>query len=378
MIAALLFCACQKNTNDLQPVSNTVEDAVLQPANEAMPFSSKLQLVFKDDRYQLTGVAISHGGRLFTNYPLWKGPHKYDVVEVTSTNSASPFPDMEWNSWKPGEDGKNKWVCVQAVYVDDADNLWVLDPAAPMLTSPVPGGAKLVKIDLRSDRVTQVIRFGPDVVRADSYLNDVRIDLRTQTAYITDSGAGGIVVVDVSSGRSWRMLDRHRSVMAEERVEIVIEGKPVVDAQGQPPKFNSDGIALSADGTWLYFQPITATTMYRVRTEVLRDAGASPAAVSAAVEPYAKTFPVDGLWIDRRDRIYLTDITHTAVSVLRPDRTIERLVVDRRLQWPDTFTEGPDGAMYVTASHINESATYNRGTSVRTRPYGVFRFNPAE
>jgi sugar lactone lactonase YvrE len=265
---------------------------------------------------------------------------------------------------------------VQSVVADDQDALWVLDPAAPMLTSPVPNGAKLVKIDLATDRVVQVIAFGPEVIRADSYLNDVRIDLRSQTAYITDSGAGGIVVVDLATSRARRTLDAHPSVMAEPGVQIAVNGKPVLDARGQPPKFNSDGIALSKDGVWLYYQPITATAMYRVRTDVLRDPQASSTAVGAAVERYASTFPVDGLWIDAQDRIYLSDITHTAVSRLLPDRTIEQLIVDRRLQWPDTFTQGPDGAIYVTASYINESATYNRGKSVRTRPYGVYKFTP--
>jgi hypothetical protein len=31
-------------------------------------------------------VAVSKDGRLFTCYPLWPGPHKYDVVEI--------LPDM--------------------------------------------------------------------------------------------------------------------------------------------------------------------------------------------------------------------------------------------------------------------------------------------
>jgi len=44
--------------------------------------NNQLELVFSDDTYQLTGVAVSKEGRLFTNYPLWPGPHKYDVVEV--------------------------------------------------------------------------------------------------------------------------------------------------------------------------------------------------------------------------------------------------------------------------------------------------------
>jgi sugar lactone lactonase YvrE len=245
-----------------------------------------------------------------------------------------------------------------------------------MLTSPVPNGAKLVRIDLQTDRVVQVVHFDAGVVRHDSYLNDVRIDLRTQTAYITDSGAGGIVVVDLATGRARRVLDGHPSVIARRGIEIVIDGAPVLDAQGQPPMFNVDGVALSHDGVWLYYQPISATTLYRVRTEILRDPAASPNAVGDAVERYAATFPVDGLWIDADDRVYLSDITHTAISRVLPDRSVERLLVDRRLQWPDTFTAGPDGALYVTASHINESATYNRGRSTRRQPYGVFRFSP--
>jgi sugar lactone lactonase YvrE len=333
--------------------------------------------VFRDDTFQLTGVTVSKRGRLFVNYPRWSDVYLNAVVEVMPDGSAKPFPDERWNGWdrKPGT-AHDHFVCVQSVVVDESDALWALDPAAPLLTSPVPGGAKLVKIDLTSNRVTRVIPFGADVVRPDSYLNDVRFDLRHNVAYITDSGAGGIVVVDLAAGTARRLLDGHPSVKAEPGVQIAINGKPVVDAQGNPPTFNSDGIALSWDGSYLYFQPITARSLYRIRTDVLRDPNIDSATVGAAVERYASTFPVDGLWMDARDRIYLTDITHTAVSRLLPDRTIETLVIDQRLQWPDTFTGAPDGTIYVTASHINESATFNHGRSVRKRPYSVFKFTP--
>jgi sugar lactone lactonase YvrE len=333
--------------------------------------------VFRDDTFQLTGVTVSKRGRLFVNYPRWSDVYLNAVVEVMPDGSVRPFPDVTWNRWdRKSDTAHDHFVCVQSVVVDESDTLWVLDPAAPLLTTPVPGGPKLVNIDLRSNRVVRVVTFDADVVRPDSYLNDVRFDLRHNVAYITDSGAGGIVVVDLASEKARRLLDGHPSVKAEPDVQIVINRKPVLDAQGKPPTFNSDGIALSADGGYLYFQPITATSLYRVRTDVLRDPHADSAAAGAAVERYASTFPVDGLWIDARDRIYLSDITHTAVSRLLPDKTIERLVTDSRLQWPDTFTEAPDGTIYVTTSHINESATYNRGKSVRKRPYGVFRFTP--
>src|SRR3954449_10408904 len=167
-----------------------------------------LEEVFTDDTFQITGVTMSKHGRLFVNYPRWSDMYLNAVIEVLPDGSTRPFPDEVWNGWhrKP-HTATTHFVCVQSVVADDQDALWILDPAAPLLTSPVPNGAKLVKIDLNSDRVVQVIAFGPEVIRADSYLNDVRVDLRSQTAYITDRGAGGIVVFDLTPSRSRHTLD---------------------------------------------------------------------------------------------------------------------------------------------------------------------------
>jgi sugar lactone lactonase YvrE len=41
------------------------------------------------------------------------------------------------------------------------------------------------------------------------------------------------------------------------------------------------------------------------------------------------------------------------VKVRDRDR-ITTLVQDKRLRWPDKFSEGPDGAIYVTSSHIQD------------------------
>jgi hypothetical protein len=41
-------------------------------------------------------------------------------------------------------------ICAQSVFVDDADNLWILAPAAPMLMSIIPDRPKLVKVDLKT------------------------------------------------------------------------------------------------------------------------------------------------------------------------------------------------------------------------------------
>jgi sugar lactone lactonase YvrE len=273
------------------------------------------------------------------------------------------------------EHAGQQFVCVQSVVVDSNDALWVLDPAAPLLATVVPGGPKLVKINLKTNQVERVYAFGADAVKPNTYLNDIRFDLAKNTAYVTDSGVGGIIVVDLKSGKARRLLDGDKSVLTEPGVQVVVDGKQLL-RYGKPPQFQSDSIELSPDGAYLYYKAITANTLYRIETSVLRDPSKSPAQVAAAVDMVAKVFPTDGLWMDKKGNLYLSDVDHNAVVRRTPDGNTETLVTDPRLQWPDTFSEGPDGSIYITASHINESPTFNEGKSTRTTPYAVFKFKP--
>lgn len=336
----------------------------------------ELTEVYHNDDFQLTGISVSRTGRFFVNFPRWSDRYLNAVIEVMPDGSSKPFPDEQWNRWnlKAASAGK-QFVCVQSVVVDEADTLWIVDAAAPLLASVVPSGPKLVQVDLKSNAVSRVFTFDPAVVKPDSYLNDIRVDVARKSAYLTDSGAGGLIVVNLESGEAHRALDGHPSVLVEPGLQVIVDGKQLLQ-NGKPPQFNSDGIALSCDGSYLYYKAVTAEALYRIPTELLRNAQAKPGDAEAAVEKVAQTFPTDGLWMDKDDDLYLTDVTHNAVSRLDRDGNMQRIAVDDRLQWPDTFTQGADGALYVSASHINNSPSYNQGKSTRTQPYAVFKGMP--
>jgi hypothetical protein len=50
-------------------------------------------------------------------------------------------------------------------------------------------------------------------------------------------------------------------------------------------------------------------------------------------------------------------------------------VQDSRLLWPDSMAEGPEGAIYVTASHIPEMKMWQGPGVSQTQ---LFRFKPPQ
>ena len=341
--------------------------------------TSALTLVAEFD-HQATGVAVTADGRRFVNFPRWTDDAPISVAEVLKNGTLRPYPDVRWNSWRNARANTlpvgDHFVCVQSIVPDGHGNLWVLDPGAPGNEKILEGAPKLVKIDLATNRVTQVIKVAPDVALQGTYLNDIRFSPDGRTGYVTDSGTrGAIIVIDLATGKAWRALDGHPSTQVDKTVTVTADGKPLVRPDGRQPAFAADGIAISNDGRTLYYQALTGKTLYAIDTALLRD-GVAEADRAAGVKTVARTHVADGLWMSRAGTLYITSPTNDGISRLVGDRT-EPVLTDRRLRWPDTFSEGPDGRIYVTASHIQDTVWFKPGApaSIRTQ---LFSFLPAK
>jgi sugar lactone lactonase YvrE len=344
--------------------------AAQPPAGKPRP-AARLEPVFADPKYQLTGVAVSARGRVFTNYPVWSPVHRDCVVEIVA-GQARPYPDEAMNRWKPGDDGTRKWVSVQAVYVDDQDKLWVVDPAAPGFGEVYQDSNKLVRIDLATNKIERSYFF-PGVADKHSYLNDVRVDTARQVAYLTSSSQGGIVVVDLAAGQARMVLADTPFVRSDPAYHFTIAGREVA-VGGAPLKVNSDGIALSPDRAWLYWKPLTDDRLYRIRTADLRDPRLAAAELARRVEDLGHFLVTDGMEFDPHGNLYFGDLEHGAIVKLAPDlKTRTELVKDDRLIWPDSYAISRDGYLYLSTSQAHLAPPFNGGVDKRTLPYGLFR-----
>ncbi|GAB3549958.1 hypothetical protein GCM10027577_28340 [Spirosoma fluminis] len=199
-------------------------------------------------RVQWTGVAVARDGRVFANFPRMETDTiPYSVAYVTG-DQATPFPNADWNTWNPSLSPQDHFICVQSVYMDDQNNLWVLDAASPQMRGVVKGGPKLIKFNPATGQLIQRIVFDNEmVVYPGSYLNDVRIDTQKNVAYITDSNQGALIVVNLATGKARRVLSQSPTTKSE-GVVIQAEGRVWRNQAGKVTSVDADGLGLTPSG----------------------------------------------------------------------------------------------------------------------------------
>lgn len=136
----------------------------------------------------------------------------------------------------------------------------------------------------------------------------------------------------------------------------------------------SDGIAISADGSRLYYCPLASRRLYSVAIDALADRSIDDSAVAATViDEGDRGGASDGLETDAAGYIYSTNYEHNAILRRRSGGEWETVVHDPRLLWPDTMSVAADGYLYVTANQLHRQAKYQKGKDLRQKPYTLFR-----
>jgi len=333
-----------------------------------------------------TGVTVSQQGRIFVNFPKWGDNVQFTVGEIKNGKTVA-YPDEVFNQTDPNDHSK-ALVSVQSVVVDPMDRLWILDTGSPLFEPTKFGGPKMVCVNLANDQVVKKIIFPQDVAFPTTYLNDVRFDLRLGRegmAFITDSsknGPNGIIVVDLASGVSWRRLHDHPSTKAEDLQNFlpIVEGRPFLEhlpngSIKQGASMGADGIAISSDGSHLYYCPLGSRKLYSVDTDSLVDRSLDERKVAdTVVDEGDKGGASDGLESDATGYIYSTNYEHNSIMRRHPNnREWETVVHDPRLLWPDTLSVAADGYLYVIANQLHRQARYQKGQDLRRKPYVLFR-----
>ncbi|MFB2662079.1 L-dopachrome tautomerase-related protein [Shewanella mangrovisoli] len=329
------------------------------------------------------GISFTSTNRLIFSYHPFYQPN-IKVGELLANGKVTPFPNSDWQQCHdPQGKPKDPDTCLNWVLglrTDNQDKVWLLDSgqAEPRIEP------KLVAWDTRKNQLDRIIHLPFPVSIPESQHNDFVISSRHQAIIIADEGIAtspigdkaALVVVDLTTGKSRRVLQGDNSVMPDLQRPLIIDSH-----SAQPKRIDvyvgADGIALDSAEHWFYFAPMNKDKVYRVAMEDLLNPDLSPQALSAKVETYADKPNNGGLSIDTANNLYLTEVGERAIGIIPANtRQYQTYVYDKRMVWPDGVSFGKDGYLYSGAAQLPLSAALNHGKAENQPPYYIFRFKP--
>ena len=314
-------------------------------------------------------IAVSGTGRVFFSFH----PEARPEIKIAEWRDGHA---VAWPNEAFQDDvGEERYFrSVLSLRIDRQDRLWTLDAGHHGMEA-----GRLLAFDLETGQVVHEFVFPDEIAGPGSHLNDFQVSPDGRWVYIAEASFFGqtpaLVVYDVQRKRARRAIENHISVVAEKYIPVV-QGRRMQPFGLVAIRPGVDSIALDARGEWLYFAPVTNNHMYRVRAADLRDATLSREELLARVETFAEKTMSDGLSMDREGNIYISDPEHSAILALTPERQLRTLVKDERLRWPDGFSFGPEGWLYVTCSSLQQVIGRPPWSVQRNAPYQIYRFKP--
>ena len=322
------------------------------------------------------GVSTTPDGRLFLVYARVDGSTGPQVVEYDrQTNKSKAYPNEEWNSFKAGKNPATHFLGVNSQRVGPDGNLWIVDKGAGAIGAPVdlPYGPKLVVVDTSTNKVSRVYPMG-NVTRTNSLLDDVRFNPSAGKAYLTDAGSPGLIVLDLESGMTIRVLDDHPST--SDTMAVSAEGSLLYFGPGQPAYVYADQLEVSPDGKWFYYQSASGG-LFRIKTKYLNQASYNSSlnsndVLGAYVQPYANTPSTGGTSIDADGNIYVSDTDSQRIIKIASNGTKTLVAQDPRLLWVDAMWITPDKKLWMPAAQLNRGTPFNNGKSYIQKPLHVY------
>lgn len=311
------------------------------------------------------GASTTTDGRIFLVLARKFGQPGPELGEWKS-GKIIPYPDGNWNAWKPGKDPSTAFVHVNAQRIGPEGDLWVVDVGAPGLGEKViPRGPKLVQIDVHTNHVKRVYSLNT-VTKEMSYVDDVRFS--GDLAYLTDAGQPSLIVLDLKSGKARRVLEGDRSTTAQQPASG--EGSVLHFPNGDPIFLHADQLEVSPDRKYLYYQAGSGP-LYRIETKFLNDSTLTDAELSTHAKRFAETQATGGTAIDAGGNIYASDTNDLRILKITPSGEMSTLVADPRLSWTDALWIDGKGKLWMPAAQLNRAINHDGKPKVEL-PFRVY------
>jgi sugar lactone lactonase YvrE len=308
------------------------------------------------------GIKVDQQGNYYVSVPRWAHGIPATMNRIVMKNGQpllEAFPSWEWNT------ARNVYALqsVLGYEIDEYNRMWILDQGKIAYEPSPEGSQKLVIWDLNQNQLIDSIVIPNEIAPyRTSFLNDVVVDNQNGFAYITDSGNGwpdhpldgGIIVFNMRTKSFRRVLDQHYSTQDFPGFHFEIDYQPVF--KSKPLKIGSDGIALSADRSTLYYCQVTGRNLYAIDTTLLRDFQTPLEEINRAVQSVgSKGTTTDGMNADNKGNIFYTMLEGKGIGFYHPEtNSFNNFVSDDRMLWVDGVAFDQRGSILFNNNRLHQ------------------------
>lgn len=324
------------------------------------------------------GLCMLPSGEYIISFHQFFQP-QFRVMKLDREGNWLPFPNEAMNT--PGSGDPILLDSVLGIASDSRGIVWMLDNGRRSGTA-----AKLVAWDTKRDEHFKSIVIDALALSPNSFLTNIALDPVGRYIYIADPADGissALIVVDIQTGLTRRVLERDRSVQMDPGVELKINGQPIEvrrpDGVIATPLTGVYPIAVDRKGEWLYYGPRNGASLFKIKTELLTDPAILPHVLTSQVTGVSPKPICDSMTIDSRGRIYFGDISRGSIDYVAPEENflnLRLLVEDPRIMWPGGLAIGPDGLLHFFASQLHRTPFFNSGKDVTAPPFSIFKTRP--
>lgn len=316
-------------------------------------------------------ITSSAAGRIFFNTHPFAQSHRFASAFLFELVAGVPRP-------YPNPEAQADLRFVFGMTVDSQDRLWLVSPATLDRQR-----TRIIAYDLSQNVKVVDHLLAPGVGR---FAQDLRVSRDGRTLFLADTGAfrfthAALLVLDTQSWQVREVLANDPSTQPQDWVMRTRQGLHRIGYGLLSFQVGIDGIALSADGAWLYYATMSHDTLFRVRTEHLLNAALTPAELSSQVERVGRKPLSDGIELAADGSVLITDVENGGIARLDAAGQLITLVRDPAIVWADGINLTRNGSILFTDSSIPSYLDQllrppARATLEAHRPYRIYRLRP--
>jgi len=314
--------------------------------------------------------AVGPDGTIYFSMHPFDGPD-YKIMKLGTHDRPEIYPNADVSA---------AFGAVIGLQVDRRGVLWILDMGNEKLNP------KLYGWDTIRNRLHRVLYLPRDIARPNSFFQDFALDGRRNRIYIADMTRSDIVgeshpafvVVNLETGEMRRVLEGSSFLQPEPGQAMTAEKRPIyyTDPEGAvyPVILGLNPISIDEDGDWIYFGPMTAGKLYRIRAEELSDFSASDAELETKIEFYSNKPASDGI-LAGKNKVFISDVDAGGIGIAYGGKYREWLK-DPALMWADGLAFTSKNDLIVTVNQLNRAPAFNAGMEKGRAPYAIVRIKP--